>query len=69
MAKPDEPPDVDVRTLQTAKTLIARHGGGALTFAETQAARLAKDGKTKSAAEWTAVAAAIHHLAPRARRR
>ena len=63
MAKP-EPPDVDVRTLQTAKTLIERHGDGALSFAETQAARLAQDGKAKSAAEWAAVAAAIRHLAP-----
>lgn len=64
MAKPEEPPDVDVRTLQTARTLIERHGDGALSFAEAQAARLAEDGKKKSAAEWAAIAAAIRHLTP-----
>lgn len=65
MSKPEEPPGVDVRTLKTAKTLIERHGEGALAFAEAQAARLAQDGNAKSAAEWTAVAAAIRHLGPR----
>jgi hypothetical protein len=62
MAKPPETPDINVRTIRTAKTLIERHGDGALGFAETQAERLAKDGSKASAAEWKAVAAAIRQL-------
>lgn len=60
---------VNVRTLRTAKTLIERHGGGALTFAEAQAERLAKEGSAASAGEWRAVAAAIRELSAGARKR
>jgi hypothetical protein len=69
MAKPQEPPDVNVRTLRTAKTLIERHGDGALAFAEAQAERLFKDGSKASALEWRAVAAAIRHLSAGPRQR
>jgi hypothetical protein len=69
MAKPLVTPDVDVRTIRTAKTLIERHGEGALAFAETQIERLAKDGSSASANEWKAVAAAIRQLTAGSRKR
>jgi hypothetical protein len=67
MAKPREPAGVDVRTLRTAKTLIERHGDGALAFAEAQAERLGKGGSKSSAEEWNA--AAIRHLSAGPRQR
>lgn len=69
MAKPQKPPDVNVRTLRTAKTLIERHGDGALAFAESQAERLGQDGSAASAEEWRAIAAAIRQLTAGPRKR
>ena len=69
MIKLHKPPDVNVRTMRTAKTLIERHGGGALAFAEAQAERLAKEGSAASAGEWRAVAAAIWELSAESRKR
>jgi hypothetical protein len=69
MTKKQDTENVDVRTLRTARTLIDRHGDGALAFAETQAERLAKDGSATSAAEWRAVASAIRELSAGVRKR
>ncbi len=69
MAKRQDAGAVNVRTLRTAKTLVERHGVGALAFAEAQAKRLAKDGSATSAEEWRAVAAAIRALSAEARKR
>ncbi len=69
MIKLHKPSDVNVRTLRTAKTLIERHGGGALAYVEAQAERLAKDGSAASAEEWRAVAAAIRELSAGTRKR
>lgn len=69
MANRQDTQDVNVRTLRTAKTLLERHGGGALAFAEAQAERLAKDGSAASAVEWRAVAAAVRQLSAEGRKR
>lgn len=68
MIRLERPPDVNVRAIRTATTLIERHGAGALAFAEDQAQRLAKDGSTASAEEWRAVAAAIRELSSEGRK-
>lgn len=69
MAGAQDLPVVDVRAIRTAKTLIERHGDGALAFSETQAERLSKDGCQESADEWKAVGAAIRQLTAGLRRR
>ena len=67
MAKPKQPPEINISAIRTAETLIERHGEGALAHAEMQADRLAKAG-SPSADEWQAVIAAIKHIRAEKRR-